>query len=149
MSVRSMKPCRERWSSGVDGLVPGVGGEVVDLPAHVQHGVPQRVVLGGAVGVGDDHGALRLGAGDVLDDRQHRGDAGPRAGQQQRPVGWLDDEVPGRGADIQQVIAGLDVVVQVATTPGRPARRSPPRTRRTVICSRVPSAVEDTVYCRG
>src|SRR5664279_3874846 len=35
--------------SRIDGLVPGVGSEVVDVPRHVQHGVPQRVVLRGPV----------------------------------------------------------------------------------------------------
>ena len=98
-----MKPSAERWSVGVDPLVPGVGREVVDLAPDVQDRVAQRVVLRRAVGVRDDHLALRLGPGDVLDDRQHGGDAGAGAGQQQRPVGGLDDEVPGRGADVHDV----------------------------------------------
>ena len=57
---------------GFDVLVPGVGSEVVDLAADVQHGLAQCVVLGGAVGVRDDDLALGLGAGDVFDDRAAR-----------------------------------------------------------------------------
>jgi hypothetical protein len=62
-----------------------VRGEVVDLSSDVQDGVTQRVVLRGAVGVGDDDRPLWLGPGDVLDDRQHRRDAGAGAGEEQ----WL------------------------------------------------------------
>ena len=136
-SVRSMQPWRERVVADSTRLVPGVGGEVVDLPADVQDGVAQRVVLGGAVGVRDDDRALGLGAGDVLHDRQHGGDAGAGAGQQQRPVGRLDDEVARRGADLQHVPRRVTVSCRnVETCPsGAP---STPRTRRTVICSRLP-----------
>jgi hypothetical protein len=38
--------------------------------------------------------ALRLRRGDVLDDRQDRGDPGAGAGQQRRSVGGLDDDGP-------------------------------------------------------
>ena len=40
--------------AGVHPLVPGVGGEVVDLASYVQDGVSQRVVLRGPVRVRDD-----------------------------------------------------------------------------------------------
>ena len=96
---------------GVDGLVPGVGGEVVDLASDVQDRLAQRMVLRRPVGVRDDDLALRLGPGDVLHDRQHRGDPGARARQQERAVGGLDDEVAGRGADVEEVADG-DLVVQ-------------------------------------
>jgi hypothetical protein len=48
---------------GSDGFVPGVGGEVVELSSDVQDRVAEGVVLGGAVGVGDDDGAVGSGCG--------------------------------------------------------------------------------------
>jgi len=55
--------------TAVDGLVPGVGGEIVDVPGDVQHRVPQGVVVRGPVGVRHDDRALRLGSRDGFDDR--------------------------------------------------------------------------------
>jgi len=52
-----------------------------DMPDRVAQGVVGRR----PVGVGDDDLALRLGPGDVLDNRQHRGDSRPRS-QQQRAI---------------------------------------------------------------
>ena len=60
----------------------------------------------------DDHGPPRLGPGHVLDDRQHGGDARPRAGQQQQGVLVADHEITGRGADVEHV-ADLGLVVEV------------------------------------
>jgi excisionase family DNA binding protein len=42
----------------IDGLVPRIGAEVVDLSSEVQNGFSQGVILSPAVGVGDDDGPL-------------------------------------------------------------------------------------------
>jgi len=47
----------------------GVGGEVVELPSYADGRGSGRAVC-----VGDDHGAVGLGAGDVFHDGQHGGD---------------------------------------------------------------------------
>ena len=148
-SPRSMKPCRRAMIARVDGLVPGVGGEVVDLPADVQHGLAQRVVPGGAIGVRDDHLALRAGSARCA---RRSGSTvvmpAPALASSSGPVRRLDDEIAGRRADLEQV-SDLDVVVQVGLRPDRPVRRRRRGPAATVICIRVPTAVEDTVYCRG
>jgi hypothetical protein len=68
----------------IEGLVPGLGAEVVDLAAEMEHRVSQRMICCSAVGVRENDGPLGLGTRDLLDDREHRRNAGACAGQQQR-----------------------------------------------------------------
>ena len=113
MSVKSMKPWRESGVALVDGFVPGVRSEVVDLSTEMQHGVSQSVILRPAISVGHDHAPLRLGTSDLFDDGQHRRDTRTSAGQQQRRVCRRQYEVTGRGTDIEQ-ISELDMIMEVA-----------------------------------
>jgi hypothetical protein len=65
----------------IEELVPGVGTEVVDLTAEMEHRVSQSVVRRSAVGVGNNDGALGLRTRDLFDDWKYRRYAGARAGQ--------------------------------------------------------------------
>jgi len=49
----------------IDGFVPRMGGEVVDLASEMQDGFSQSVILSAAVGVGDDDGPLRPAPSDL------------------------------------------------------------------------------------
>jgi len=50
----------------IDGFVPRMGGEVVDLASEMQDGFSQSVILSAAVGVGDDDGPLRPAPSDLV-----------------------------------------------------------------------------------
>jgi hypothetical protein len=105
------------------------------------------MVLCRSVGVRDDDLALWLGIGDVLHDRQHRGNSRAGAGQKERA-----DRDSTRKSPAGALTSSVSPILRwscrnVETRPsGAPFT---PFTRRTVICNRVPDALEETVYCRG
>lgn len=64
-------------------LIPGVGGEVVDLMSHALDRLAKRMILSGAVGVGRNDRSPRLCPDYVLHNWEHGGDASAGTGQQQ------------------------------------------------------------------
>src|SRR6478735_3116330 len=116
MSVKSMKPWRERVSPSSTVSYQRIGSEVVDLSSEMQNGFTQGVILSPAIGVGHDHGSLGLGSSDLFHDGQHRCDARARTRQQDRRLGGRQDEIASRGAHIEH-ISDLHVIMQMARNP--------------------------------
>jgi hypothetical protein len=67
MSDKSMKPLPRAGVALIEGFVPGIRTEVVDLSSEMQHGVSQCVILGSPVCMGDYDGSLGLGTSNVFD----------------------------------------------------------------------------------
>jgi hypothetical protein len=115
MSDRSMCPRREVTRIGI--LVPGVGGEVVELMSHALDGLAQRMILSGSVGAGGDDRPPWLCSDYVLHNREHGGDGSAGTGQQQRGIRGSQHEISGGRTHLQDV-ANLDLVMQTFG-PGR------------------------------